>query len=170
MFVLKFLNRLYKILRSNASPSQIAGGFVCGMIMGLTPLFNLHNFIVFLLILVFRVNISMVIAAFVIFSGFAFLLDPLFHSLGYWLLVDMSLFRPIWTDLYNSFFSFSSFNNTIVLGSFLVSMLLTPSYILIKKGVVYYRNHLDDKISNMSLVKSLKATPIYSIYIKIKEF
>ncbi len=85
MIVLKILSKLFKALRSNESPGQLAWGFVLGMIIGLTPLWSLHNLVVLVLIIILRVNAAMSIAAFIIFSLFAYLFDPLFHNLGYWL-------------------------------------------------------------------------------------
>ena len=59
MIVLKFLSKLFKALRSGDSPGQLAGGFALGMIIGLTPLWSLHNLLVVILIIIIKVNISM---------------------------------------------------------------------------------------------------------------
>ena len=83
MFGLELLAKLFKILRSQDSPSQIAWGFVLGMIIGLTPLFSLHNLVIFIIIVIFKVNAGMAILSFGVFSGIAFLADPFFHTFGY---------------------------------------------------------------------------------------
>ena len=70
MFLLKLLGKLIKALTSNESPGQIAGGFILGMIIGLTPFWSLHNLVVVLLIILIRVNISMsIFAALLTFKG-----------------------------------------------------------------------------------------------------
>ena len=89
MFGLELIAKLFKILRSGGSPGQISGGFILGMILGLTPLWNLHNLIVFFLLVIINVNLGAAIFAFLIFSTIAYLLDPLFHSMGYYLLTGI---------------------------------------------------------------------------------
>ena len=64
MFVLEFLTKLIKILRSEISPNQISWGFVFGMILGLTPIMSLHNLIVVILIIILKVNLATAIFSF----------------------------------------------------------------------------------------------------------
>ena len=170
MFILKFLAKLVKILRSNASPGQIAGGFVLGMIIGLTPLSSLHNLLIIGLIIILNVNISMAIFAFAIFSGFAYLLDPLFHSFGYFLLVDIQFMQSFYTEMYNiPILALSHFNNTVVMGSLAFSVILVfPMIPATKKGVVYYREKIDPKFQKFKVVQALKGSKIYGFYSKLK--
>ena len=170
MILLKYLARLIKILRSAATPGQIAGGFVLGMILGLTPLWSLHNLLVIILLIILNVNMAVAIFSFGIFSGFAYLLDPLFHNLGYYLLVDVSSLHGLWTTLYNMpIIALSRFNNTVVMGSLVVSILLIlPVFLLTKKGVILYREKLESKFQKFKIVQLVKGSKIYSIYEKIK--
>lgn len=170
MFVLQFLAKLVKILRSAASPRQIAGGFVLGMIIGLTPFLCLHNLIVFILIIILNVNIAMAIFSFGIFSGVAYLFDPLFHNLGYFLLVDLSSLRGLWTAMYNiPVIALSRYNNTVVMGSMALALvLILPMYIFTIKFVIVYREKIDSRIQKLKIVQTLKGSKIYSIYEKIK--
>ena len=50
---------------------------------------------------ILNVNIAMAIFCIGVFSGFAYLLDPLFHDFGYYMLVDVSSLKGIWTSMYN---------------------------------------------------------------------
>ena len=93
MFGLKLLAKLFKILRSGESPGKIAGGFILGMILGLTPVMSLHNLVVLILIIILNVNMGMAIFSFLLCSAFAYLLDPMFHRLGFWILVDIPALR-----------------------------------------------------------------------------
>ena len=95
MFGLEFLAKLVKILRSAASPNQISSGFVIGMVIGLTPFWTLHNLILITILIILNVNIGTAIYSFILFSAIAYLADPLFHSLGYFLLVDMGSLNPV---------------------------------------------------------------------------
>ena len=97
MFVLQFIAKFFKILSSAATPAQISGGFILGMVIGLTPLWSLHNLIIILLIIILNVNITMAIFSFGIFSLVAYLIDPLFHSLGYFVLVDAKVLHGMWS-------------------------------------------------------------------------
>ena len=170
MFFLKFLAKLVKILRSNASPGQIAGGFVLGMIIGLTPVSSLHNLLIVGLIIILNVNISMAIFAFAVFSGFAYLLDPIFHSFGYFLLADLTFMNGLYTEMYNiPILALSRFNNTVVMGSLISSIILVfPMIPLTKKGVVQYREKIDPKFQKFKVVQALKGSKIYGFYTKLK--
>jgi len=170
MFGIELIAKLFKILRSDASPTQIAWGFVLGMIIGLTPIWNLHNLLIFILIVLLKVNIGMAIFSFIICSGFAYLIDPLFHDLGYYLLVSLSGMRDFWTTLYNTpIISLSNFNNTVVMGSMVCSVILIlPAYILIKKFVIVYREKIDARMQKLKIVQIIKGSKIYNWYEKIK--
>ncbi len=170
MFFIQFLTRLFKILRSAASPNQIAGGFILGMIMGLTPLWSLHNLLVLILIIILNVNIATAILGFGVFSAFAYLFDPGFHSLGYYLLTDVPSLHELWTAMYNiPVIALSRFNNTVVMGSFVVSLLLlVPVFFLAKAFVFYYREHIDERLQKMKIVQAIKSSKFYGIYEKIR--
>ena len=171
MFILKLLGKLFKALRSGVSPTQIAGGFIFGMILGLTPLWNLHNLLVVILIIILRVNISMAIFSFLICSGIAYLLDPLFHSFGYWLLVEVTALQGLWTSLYNTpVVPLTRYNNTVVMGSLVGSLILIlPMFFLVKSGVILYREKLEARIQKLKIVQVVKSSKIYSVYEKISD-
>ena len=101
MFFLKLIGKLIKALTSGESPTQLAGGFILGMIVGLTPFWSLHNLIVMVLIILIRVNISMAIFSALLFGALAYLFDPLFHNFGYWLLVDVTALNGLWQAMIN---------------------------------------------------------------------
>jgi len=170
MFGLEILAKLVKILRSAASPSQIAAGFIIGMTIGLTPLWTLHNFILFILLIILSVNIATALFSFVIFSGIAYLMDPLFHHFGYFILVDLSFMKGLWTTLYNvPLIALSKYNNTVVMGSLASSLLLClPVFLLVKKGIIYYRENIDTKMQKWKIVQVVKGSKLYSIYQKIR--
>ena len=43
MLLLKLIQSLIKALHSEGTPGQLAAGLALGAILGLTPLWNLHN-------------------------------------------------------------------------------------------------------------------------------
>ncbi len=170
MFGLELLAKLFKVLRSGESPAQISAGFILGMIPGLTPLWNLHNLVVLILLIVLRVNFSAAIFSFLLFSAFAYILDPLFHSLGYYLLVEITGLKDIWTALFNApVLGLSNLNNTVVMGSFAVSLILMiPMYFLMKIFIIQYRTKIDARLQKLKIVQVVKGSKIYTYYEKIK--
>ncbi len=166
MFILKFLQSVVKLLGSNKSPGELAGGFIIGMIMGLTPLLSLHNLILLLLVILLRVNISMMLAALGLFGGLAYLFDPLFHNLGYWLLVQVPGLQGMWTWFYNTpVLAWFRFNNTVVIGSLVVSLiLLLPMYWAMHRFVLVYRRHWQKRIQKWKIVRWFKASKLYTLY------
>ncbi len=171
MIPLQILSKIIKILRSGATPPQIAGGFVLGMMIGLSPSFlNPLNFIPILLLIILNVNLASAIFAYAIFSATAYFLDPLFHSLGYFLLADVQSLRGMWTTLYNiPFVPFTRFNNTVVMGSFITALiLLLPLYLGVKKFVVIYRQKYEPRVQNWKWIKMIKARKLFQWYERIK--
>ncbi|MEQ8523871.1 TIGR03546 family protein [Gracilimonas sp.] len=166
MFLLmRYIAKLLKALASEASPSQIAGGIILGMIIGLTPVSSLHNLFIVILILMLKVNIGMALLSFTIFSGIAYLADPLFHSFGIWLL-ELESMQQTWTNMYNNeWIALTEFYNTVVIGSLVTAILLCiPVFPLATYGVVQYREHIHAKIQKWKVVQAFKGTKFYSIY------
>ena len=170
MFVLKIIKKIFAILGSSDSPRQVAWGFALGMILGLTPFWSLHNLLIVFLILLFHVNLGSAIFGWFLFSAFAYLLDPLFHSLGYYLLVQAEGLQSLWTFFYNHpVLALLRFNNTVVLGSLLASLvLLVPTRYWMQWFVRYYRKHLQPKVQKIKIVQILKSSKIYTAYQKVK--
>ncbi len=165
MLLLKYIAKLLKELSSEAEPSQLAGGFILGMIIGLTPVMSLHNLLIVVLILILKVNIGMAILSFAVFSGVAYLADPAFHAFGVWMLENES-FKGLWTSMYdNEWLAMTRFYNTVVLGSFVAAVILcVPMFPLTMVGIKQYRVHIHARVQKLKIVKALKGSKIYSIY------
>lgn len=165
MLILRYIAKLLKAISSEAAPGQLAAGLILGMIIGLTPIGSFHNLIILVLIIILKVNIGMAILGFLVFSGFAYLADPVFHSFGTWLLENESL-KAFWTALYNNeWIAISRFYNTVVIGSLLMAVMLSlPVYPLTVYLIKKYREHILARINKWKVVKLLKGTKLYSIY------
>lgn len=163
--MLTILAKILKVLNSETEPGQISLGLCFAMIAGLTPLFSLHNLLVLLLVLVLRVNLSIFIVGWGIFSGVAYLLDPLFHSLGLAALQARAL-ESFWIVLYNmDLFRLDHFNNSIVMGSLLVSLaLFFPMYFGANWLIRKYRETFLAWVRNLRIVESLQASRLFQIY------
>lgn len=170
MFIIQFFAKLFKILRSGESPNRIAAGFCIGAILGLSPVFTVHGIVLILVLIIVNVNLASALFGMAIFSGLAYLLDPLFHSTGYFLLVDVSFLHAFWTALANiPLIALSRYNNTVVTGSFVVALLLAiPLFPATRAFVLYYRTSIDPKVQKLKIVQVLKSSKFYTAYDKLK--
>jgi uncharacterized protein (TIGR03546 family) len=163
--MLRIIARFLKILNSQAAPGQIGLGVCFGMVVGLTPLMSLHNLGVLLLVFVLRVNLSTFLLALALFSGCAYLLDPLFHSVGLFLLTAPSL-EGVWTALYDvPLMRLTGFNHSIRMGSlFLSALLFAPAYLLVCALVRRYRELVLLRIRQWKVVQMLTASRLAGAY------
>jgi uncharacterized protein (TIGR03546 family) len=163
--MIEMIARVLKILNSESEPGQISLALCLSMMVGLTPLYSLHNLLMLLLVLILRVNLSAFLLGWLLFSAIAYLLDPLFHSIGLNVLRADAL-EPLWTALYNlTLFRLARFNNTIVMGSLLFSLaMFIPLYIFSNFLIVKYRDHILSWIRNTRIMTAVKASKFYSAY------
>jgi uncharacterized protein (TIGR03546 family) len=171
MFWLKLIRDFIKILREGQTPAQVAGGFALGSILGLSPNLTLQGILVWLVILVLDVNLSAALVALTVFSLFAFLLDPMFHWVGYQVLVNIDALKSIWTTLYNAPVApLTRFNNTVVMGSFLCALaLFVPVYFGMKKFVVAYRARVGAKVEKWKVYQWVKRSTLVQWYEKLRD-
>ena len=157
--------KILKVLNSETTPGQISLALCFALIAGLTPLYSLHNLVVLLLVLFLRVNLSTFIVGWIFFSGLAYILDPIFHRLGLALLTAPSL-EALWTSLYNMLiFRLSKFNNSIVMGSVLFSLIFfLPVYFLSNILINKYRDHILAWVRKTRLVQLLKGSKLFQAY------
>ncbi len=171
MFWLKFLSKFVKVLREGASPAAIAAGFTVGFIVGLTPFLTLQNLLLLMLAGLLRWNFAALGLSMFFFSFFAYVFDPLFHRLGWFLLVDVRALQGFYTWLYNlPVAPFTRFYNTIVAGSTAVALVLSPLvYVASKRGVILYRERWAEKLERARWVRALRGTKLVQWYLKIRD-
>jgi uncharacterized protein (TIGR03546 family) len=114
---------------ANDSPRQMAAGIALGLILGLVPKGNLLAILVAATLFATKTSVAAGLITAVCVSLFAPLADPLTHRIGEWLLTYPSLV-PLWQRLYRlPLASWTSFNNTVVMGNLLLGMMLGyPAY------------------------------------------
>jgi uncharacterized protein (TIGR03545 family)/uncharacterized protein (TIGR03546 family) len=122
----------------------------------MTPLDSMHNFVVLFFVLVLNINFGIYLIATAFFSALAYLIDPLFDIVGYSILTAGAL-EPLFTSMYNSdFMILTNFNNTIVMGSVVVSLALAmPLYILANRLIALYRDTIATKLNANPYTKYL---------------
>ena len=160
--------KLIKALNSESNPTQISLAFSLGMVVGFTPLMSMHNLLFLFLACILRINFSGFILAVTVFAGMAYALDPLFIQIGESLLAKESL-HSFWTSLYQSdAWRISHFNNTLTLGSLVVSLVLfVPGVFVFRVLIVKYREHILSWIKKLKLVQVFQGNRLYKAYQKV---
>lgn len=166
LFLFKLFSNILKVLNSEESPSQLAAGFSFGAWIGLMPLQGLVPTLFVFISFLININMGFLAVAALLFKLIAFAVDPLANQLGYFLLTKIPALHPFWTQLYNMpAFPYTRFNNTIVLGSFVIGLLLlVPNYWLGLYLVSSYRTHLKAKVERWKIMKFIKASSFYKYY------
>ena len=163
--MLKIIAKLLAVLNSETDPAQISLAFCFAVITGFTPLLSLHNLLVLFIILILRVNLSAFILGTTFLSGIAYLLDSLFHQIGLAVL-KAGFLQGLWTALYNNTLCrMGNFNNSVVMGSLVVSLLLfLPVFFLSNILINRYRTHILSWVEKTKLMQIFKAGRLYSLY------
>jgi uncharacterized protein (TIGR03546 family) len=164
--LLKLLQSLVRTLHSEGTPNQIAAGVALGAALGLTPIANVHNVVIAILLAVLNVSFAAGLFAWAAFVPIGFALDPLFDRLGRQLLVDTPPLRPLWTAWDNApGVALTNFNNSIVLGSVVGWLLLAvPIFLLARHGVIRYRATVGERVRRSPLYKAITASRAYNVY------
>jgi uncharacterized protein (TIGR03546 family) len=164
--MLKLVQSLVKTLHSEGSPRQVAAGIALGACLGLTPLINAHNLIIFALIVILNVSFGGGMLGWAIFTPFGFLFDPVFDRLGRALLLETPSLTPLWTAWYNApGIPYTNFNNTVVLGSFVAWLLLVlPIFLLSRWAIARYRLTLGARVQQSRFYKAITASKAYNVY------
>jgi uncharacterized protein (TIGR03546 family) len=168
--LLKQLLNLIKMLHSENGTAQIAWGLTLGAFLGFSPFFSLQTFLILTILFFFRVQFGAAFLSAFVFKFVAFLIDPLADSFGQWALELPSL-RPFWTTLYNvPLLPYTRFNNSIVMGSFLVALILSPFlYFSFAYAVKKYRTSVVVRFEKSKAFKTIKASKFYLWYTKYND-
>ena len=169
--LLKQIFQLLKLLNSEKGTTQIAWGVALGFVLGMTPAFSLQTILVLLLLLFFRVQIGAAFLAAFFFKFVAYLLDPLFNSVGSMVLSQESL-KPLFTSLYNMpIVPFTRFYNSIVMGSGVTAILLVPFVFFFTKWFIHkYREMIYYKFKQTKFFKAVQATTFYKWYVTYDDY
>jgi uncharacterized protein (TIGR03546 family) len=163
--LLKLIQSLFGALHSEGTPGQLAAGIVLGSFLGLTPLINIHNAVIFALLMILNVSFAGGMLGWALFVPIGFLLDPLFDWIGHGLLLAPSL-RPTWTSLYNTpIMPLTNFNNTVVLGSVVFALVFAiPLFFALRWAVARYRETVGARVRASKFYRALTASKVYNVY------
>ena len=167
--LIKQLINLIRLLHSDTGQAQIAAGLAFGVFLGFAPFLSLQTVLVLFVVFIFRVQLGAAFLSAFFFKFVAFLLDPVADPIGRTLLENKSL-RPLWTSMYNvPLLPMTRFNNSIILGSFALSILLCPVlYFVFKMLVVKYQTTVVQIFEASRAWKLFKATKLFDWYSKYR--
>jgi uncharacterized protein (TIGR03546 family) len=163
--LLTLIQSIIKTLHSDGTPGQVAAGIALGSALGLTPLVNVHNLVIFSLIVLLNVSFGGAMLGWALFVPIGFLLDPVFDRIGAGLLGAASL-RSLWTSWYNTpLVPYTNFNNSVVLGSVVGWLVLAvPIFFAARWGVARYRATIGERVRQSKLYKAVTASQVYNWY------
>lgn len=163
--ILKQIFSFLKMLNSETGHNQIAAGIAAGFILGMTPALSLQSLLVFLFIFFFRIQAGVAFMAAFFFAFVAWALDPVFHALGQVILENPSL-HGLFTTMYNvPLLPLTRFNNSIVMGSAAVTIVLSPVVFWISRILIFkYRETVVAQFKQTRFWKALQATSLYKWY------
>lgn len=166
--MITLLAKLFKALNAETSPWALAWAFLLGMVLGLTPLFSLHNLLILFLAFSLRINFSGFILAFLVFSGLAYLLDPVFDYIGESILQAQAL-QGLWASLYeNPLARLLQYNHTITMGSVVFCLVVAVPWLFIShRLIVAYRGRVKAWFDRLRFVQVIKGTKFFMVYQRI---
>jgi uncharacterized protein (TIGR03546 family) len=169
MFWLSFISDFFKALRSGQQPGQVSAGFSLGYLVGLMPFFSLQSVVLFILLIFLNANLAAGGVAILVAGFLAWLIDPLIHSIGYFILVEIPALQGLWETLYNMPVApLTKFYNTVALGSLLFGLLTVwPIFWGMKKLVINYRERVEERIKKWKIVQAIRGSALYRWYEKI---
>src|SRR3954468_16635605 len=95
--IFKQLFAFLKMLNSETGHNSLAAGIAAGFILGMSPMLSLQTLLVFLFIFFFRIQMGAAFLAAFFFAFIAYLLDPVFNSIGSAVL-EMDSLRGLFTS------------------------------------------------------------------------
>lgn len=162
-FFLRPIRFFFTALVTDNSPNQMGIGFALGLTIGLVPKGNLIAIALMVVLGMLRVNLGVGMLTALAVSFLAGLLDPVTNWIGMSLLQQESLV-PWWTELARRPLApWSQFNNTVVLGSLVLGLLLfIPAWLVSRPVFAKYTPDCAERLQRIRLVQLLWGTEITS--------
>lgn len=169
MNIFKKLFKVTRLLNSDLSPSKIAIAGVIGMYWGLSPFLSPHNLILFFIVVIFKIPISFAISGMVFFLPFSFFFADLINTFGS-IILKSDILSGSFRSLYNSFFILTKFNNTFIMGSFIIILILSiPVFLILRFIVIKYRKTIiSNLLASAIYQKFLRKTFVFDLMFNIK--
>lgn len=164
--LLKQLFAFFRLLNSDQGTNQLAAGLACGVILGFAPILSLQAIFILFCCFFFRIQLGAAFLSAFFFKFVAFVFDPLTDILGQKVLEAQAL-RPLFVSMYNMpIVPLTRFNNSIVMGSAVVSFILViPLFFVFKRLIIKYRETVVARYKQSKLWKMWAGTSFYKWYL-----
>ena len=158
--MISYIAKLLKSLNTNSHPGEIAHAVAIWVLLGFMPKDNALWYLLFVFFLFVRMNKGAFLLTVLIASLLARFFDPLFDSIGYGVLTFSPL-KPVYAALLDiPFVAFTKFNNTIVAGSLVFSLILyIPVYIVVRIFIKSWRTHLAPALARSKFMQAFYHVP-----------
>lgn len=168
--LIKQIISFIQLLHSDTGKNQMAAGLAFGVFLGFAPFISIQTFLVLLIVFLFRVQLGAAFLSAFFFKFVAYLLDPVADPIGRSMLENASL-RPLWTHMYNvPLLPMTRFNNSIIMGSFLISLILCPILFFVFRILIEkYQTNFVQKFEQTKAWKAFKASKFYFWYEKYND-
>ncbi|MFZ4403413.1 MAG: TIGR03546 family protein [Pseudobdellovibrionaceae bacterium] len=165
--LLKQIFAFLKLLNSDTGTHSLAWGLSFGLVLGFAPFFSLQTLLVILIVLFFRVQLGAAFLSAFFFKFVAYLFDGVSDSIGR-ITLESEALRPLYIQLYNMpIVPFTRFNNSIVMGSMILTFILTPiAFFTFKFLIIKYRETVVARFKDTKAWKAFAATSLYNWYTK----
>ena len=161
--MISYIVKLLKALNTNSHPGEIAHAVSIGVLLGFMPKDNALWYLLFVLFLFVHVHKGAFLLSILAASLLARLFDPLFDAIGYAVLTFSPL-EPVYAALLDiPFVAFTKFNNTVVAGAVVSSLILyIPVYILTRILIKSWRTHLAPALARSKFMQAFYQIPFIS--------
>lgn len=154
--MLDYISKLWFALNSAQKNWSLALALSLGAVAGSIPMINVVHFFILIFALLVQIHFGFFILATSVFMLLSYFLDPLFHDVGL-LVLQSDMLQNFFTSLYNMpYMKLTNFNNTVVMGSVVLSLLAFPVlYMLMSMFVKAYREKIARFLHKVPFVKHL---------------
>jgi len=157
----KIIKKFFKFLNSQADPVEIAIGVILGMFVAFLSPAMFNVIVLFLVALLLNCNFGIFFLCAGLFKILTILTDPAGDIIGKFVLTRDFLV-PLWKTIAEiPVLSLTSFNNSVIMGNFIIGLILTPVlWIITIKIVEYYRKNLKSKVMKFKVMQILTGMDI----------
>ena len=161
--MIKFIKKILTALSSNTDSALISHALSCGILLGFMPKNNLLWYLIFVFIFFMRIQRATFTVSVLLGAALAVFMDPLFDTVGCYILSLTSL-EPFYIKLLGiPFVAFTKFNNSIVMGSLVCGIVLyVPLFFIARLAVFLWRKFLTPAIRKTKLIKLISTIPLIS--------
>ncbi|MCM1320706.1 MAG: TIGR03546 family protein [Bacteroides sp.] len=159
--MIKVLTKILNAVNSNKHPGEIAHAVSCAMLLGFLPKNNALWYLIAVFCLFLNIHKGAFVLCTALFSFIAPSFDNFFDSVGYSVL-HIGALELLFAKLLDiPFVAFTRFNNTIVAGALVCSVILyIPLYGAVRGCIALFRRYLIPTVRKTKLIAIISKLPL----------